>query len=208
MRLLLLLLPLGLFAEIVNTDNYTISCKVEHIDVTTFVDGKVETYGFFKDGLKKGDTVYLEVKLEEEKWKNIPELDKIILNLSHDDKSQVFFLDTFFSSTFELKDRFDGGKYVSFETLINERELDDSGTIVYEDGIRSYNIFRYYKDDYQFFYHFYTREQQANYYLNCINAKGLTTAIDKFFIYTREKDSRDNPTINLENIELEPETLD
>ena len=191
MRLLLLLLPLGLFAEIVKTDNYTISCKVEHINVTTFIDGKVETYGFFNDGLKKGDTVYLDIKLEEEKWENTPILDNIKLYLdTQDDISKVFFLNVFFSSTFELKESFDGGKYVLSDSFSDERELYDSGTIVFQDELisRSYNIFRYYKDDYQFFYNYYGREQQANYYLNCLNAKGLTTAIDKFFKYLENQD--------------------
>lgn len=190
MRLLLLLLPLGLFAEIVNTDKYRISCKVEHIDIRSFKDGKVETYGFFTDGLKKGDTVSLDIKLEEEKWKSTPNLDNIKLSLSHDDISQVFFLDVFFDSTFEKIEINDGSKYVSSEALIDKRILFDKGIIVYRDNLldRSYRIDRYYKDDYQFFYSYTGAEQQASYYFNCINAKGLTIAIDKFFKYLEDKD--------------------
>ena len=196
MRLLLLMLPLGLFAEITTTDSYTVSCKVEHIDVREFNDGKVEIYGSFTDGLKKGDTVLIDIELVEAQWKkdNLYIDDWVELHLStRDDPSSRLFLGELIGSSFEKHTRND---YTFVKSGENQRfsfkeiTLYDYGKILVNSPAleRKYRINRYYKDDYQFFYNFYGQNVQASYYLNCLNAKGLTISIDKFFKYIENQD--------------------
>ncbi len=203
MRLLLLMLPLGLFAEIINTDYYKVSCKVEHLAIQTFKDGKVETYDSFADGLSKDDTVFIDIKLEEEKSINYPDEsfspeDNIKLHLNSRDTLGNFFISTYFSTypegLFKLKENRDGEKFVQYEGDFGKGALFESGKIYWDDSgysiiiDYSFNIIRYYKDDYQLFLSIDSGEKQTSFYLNCINAKGLSIAIDKFFKYIENQD--------------------
>ena len=58
MRLLLLLLPLGLFAEDTKYEA-NLNCEIVGIEISRISEGKYESYSHYSDGFKVGDKLSL-----------------------------------------------------------------------------------------------------------------------------------------------------
>ena len=187
MRLLLLLLPLGLFAEDAKYEA-NLNCEIVGIEISKISEGKYESYDGYESGLEVGDKFsffaeYRKIELFEKVTGSLI-LDSGKIDIA---EAQEIYLPPIQITTNDYKEVF---KYFSsYDTWSGVTTLNSDYKFTNIAGSRYFSFERYYKDDYQLEYSAIGLSGYRNtYYFNCMNNRNFTKAIDKFFKTLEDKD--------------------
>tara|TARA_B100001059_G_C17554183_1_gene436785 strand:+ start:72 stop:656 length:585 start_codon:yes stop_codon:yes gene_type:complete len=150
-----------------------IDCKIVDQQVIQFVDGKTTRFTGIEGERKIGDELRFLVDITPTL---IPKFK--FSDLAIDDYGIVVSIDAD-SVYYEASD--------AYSNYITQPSYNGNVTLYEDYSLKSRSIFgnievqRYYKDDYQITFTRNVGNYTQGVYFNCVNAKALTTGIDKFF---------------------------
>ena len=150
-----------------------IDCKIVDQQVIKFVDGKTTRFTGIEGQRSIGDSIRFLVDITP---KRIPRFKFSDLNV--EDYGIVVSIDADSAYT-EASDGYPN--YISQTKLVDTVTLFEDYSLKYRSIFGNIEAQRYYKDDYQITFTRNVGYYTQGIYFNCVNAKALTTGIDKFF---------------------------